>query len=256
MAQNIYTFFSSVQYTFGLAIHVRQDHDKVLTLVDLDQVGSALQKEEVYMTRAIFSTEEQIYFKRFKHIKRRNEWLGGRIAVKAAIRIFSDQEQSDLCQLTILPNEYGRPVAEGGIGGQANLSISLSHCDRYAVALAGSGNACGIDLQKISQKLDSLTDHFASDKELALLGRQTADKKYHDTWLTMLWTVKESLKKSTLHDQSVIFSETETKRIIPVREHVYHFSCAVQGRPQAATVYNLSPYILSISQAGTGLLLV
>ncbi len=256
MIQDIYSFFHSVQANYGLSVHIRQENDKTVTLVDLDQLGKTLQREESCVEKKVLSSAEKVYFKRFKYLKRRKEWLGGRVAAKAAIHAFSGSAYRDAGQFSILPNEHGRPIAQGTAEGlteeQINFSISISHSKRYAVALAASENSCGIDLQTISPKLSSLTDHFASDKELALLARQGADQDY-DTWLTMLWTVKESLKKSTLHDQSVIFSGTETEQIRAVREHVYLFDCTVQGRPQSAAVYTLFPYILSISQADSPL---
>jgi phosphopantetheinyl transferase (holo-ACP synthase) len=245
MPHDIHSFFSTVQNCCGLSIHLRQGDDHVVTLIDLDQVGDALRAGE-WLAREVLSAAEQAYFKRFNHLKRRKEWLGGRIAAKAGLLFFSEPEKSDVRQLTILPNKYGRPTAEGSSGGQENLSISISHSGRYAVALAASGDTCGIDLQKISPKLASLTDHFASDKELVLLACQSTDEE-QDTWLTMLWTVKETLKKSMLHDKSVIFSETETERITAVRKYIYRFICSVRGYPQSVTVYTLPPYILSIS---------
>jgi 4'-phosphopantetheinyl transferase EntD len=245
---DIYSFFSTVQNYCGLSVYIRHSSCGYVTLVDLDQVGKVLGDGITCMEKEILSEAEQLYFKRFKYLKRRKEWLGGRIAAKVALLTFAKPAQCGMRRLTILPDEYGRPVAEGLADGMGDLSFSISHGDRYAVALAEPGNSCGIDLQKISKKLSSLTDHFASEKELALLACQSGDKG-QDLWLTMLWTVKESLKKSILHSKSVIFSATEVEEITFVREHVYRFNCTVQGQPQSAVVYNLFPYILSMSQA-------
>jgi 4'-phosphopantetheinyl transferase EntD len=156
-------------------------------------------------------------------------------------------------RITLLPDTHGRPVIEAfpcSLSAQKNqtndLNISLSHSDHFAVALAGQSRNCGIDLQEISAKLAGLTDHFATDAELQVLAEQADCDE--DTRLTMLWTVKEALKKALLHDQAVIFSQTELREIIRERDSVQRVTCTVQGRWQSVQVYLLRPYVLSITE--------
>ena len=246
---DIRSFFSSQQYDSGIPVRCRREERQWLTLVDLQLVEQALLTDESVLLHNVLSSAEFAYFQRFKYIKRKKEWLGGRIAAKAAF-FASTQAQAaihDPRSISILPNKYGRPVAEGAptFSGK-NLLLSLSHSDNFAVALVRSGAACGVDLQEISTKLAGLTGHFATDAELQRLAEQVDYDE--DTRLTMLWTVKEALKKALLHDQSVIFSETELQEAARLNDSSWCFLCTVQGQLQAVLVYLLPPYILSITE--------
>jgi len=251
---NIRSFFLARHNSNEIPVHLRQEGQQTLSLVDLELIEQSLQLDETTLLQRILSTAEQTYFQRFKYIKRKKEWLGGRIAAKAAILASPHAADLDLRSITILPNKHGRPIAEGF---PADLSargirptISLSHSDAFAVALAREGSSCGIDLQEISTKLAGLTSHFATDAELQLLAQQAGCDE--DTRLTMLWTVKEALKKALLHDQSVIFSATELREITLVNDSVRRFTCTVQGQTQSVLVHPLPPYILSITEENSG----
>lgn len=241
-----------------LPVHLRQEERQTLSLVDLDLIEQAVQRDEAALRQQVLSAAERRYFQRFKYIKRKKEWLGGRIAAKAAILASLSAADQDMRAITILPNKHGRPVVEELpaclSGRESRPVISLSHSNGFAAALAReeqkegarAKSSCGIDLQEISTKLAGLTDHFATNAELQLLAEQAGCDE--DTRLTMLWTVKEALKKALLHDQSVIFSATELREIAVVSDSVRRFTCTVQGRTQSALVHPLPPYILSVSE--------
>ena len=250
---NIRSFFPT-QHTYNdMPVRLRQEGQQTLSLVDLNLIEQSLQLDEVTLLQQILSPAEQDYFQRFKYMKRKKEWLGGRLAAKATILASPHAaDQDDLRSITILPNKHGRPITEelpaslSALGNEPTLS--LSHSDGFAVALTreGSRASCGVDLQEISTKLASLTSHFATDAELHLLTQQAGCDE--DTRLTMLWTAKETLKKALLHDQSVIFSATELQEIAVVNDSVRRFTCTVQGRTQSVLVHSLPPYILSITE--------
>ncbi|MDU9047529.1 MAG: 4'-phosphopantetheinyl transferase superfamily protein [Candidatus Electrothrix sp. Rat3] len=256
---NIRSFFPDRHNSNEIDVFLRQEGQQTLSLVDLELIEQSLQRDEATLLQRILSPAEQCYFQRFKYMKRKKEWLGGRIAAKAAILALAFPHAAAvqyLRSITILPNKHGRPIAGefpaslSALGNEPtlslSLSLSLSHSDGFAVALAREGESCGIDLQEISTKLAGLTSHFATDAELQLLAQQTDSDE--DTRLTMLWTVKEALKKSLLHDQSVIFSATELQEIAIVNDSVWHFTCTVQGETQSVLVHSLPPYILSITE--------
>ena len=251
-SMNISSFFPNKQNYHNLPVHLYQEKEQTLTLVDLNLIEQAVERNEPQLLQQILSTAEQAYFQRFKYIKRKKEWLGGRIAAKAALLAPLPSHAHDLTSITLLPNKHGRPLIEEIPASlsvlQAKPAISLSHSDDFAVALArlNSRSSCGVDLQKISTKLTGLTSHFATDRELQLLTEQ-ADCDV-DTRLTMLWTVKEALKKALLHDQSVIFSETELHELTRLNESVWRFTCVVQEKSQSVLVHSLSPYILSFTE--------
>ncbi len=250
----IYSFFSSIQRLCGLSIHVRVEDFGCVTLVDLEQVARCLHGEGEGLSNQMLSAAEQDYFKRFSYPKRRREWLGGRIAVKIAMLSQSGQSgrlpetmRLAMGRITILPDASGRPVPEAKDELLTSCAISISHSSRFVVGFATRTESCGVDLQKISEKLSGLIDRFATSRELDLLaGKQINGEQA--TGLTMLWTTKEALKKSLLHDQPAIFSGIEAQEVTMIREKEYRFDCAVKGHPeQRVMVYNFSPYILSFT---------
>ncbi len=258
---NIRSFFPTQQTYNDMPVRLRQEGQQPLSLVDLNLIEESLQLDETTLLQQILSPAEQDYFQRFKYMKRKKEWLGGRLAAKAAILALASSHHAadqDLRSITILANKHGRPITEEFPACLANQgsgpTISISHSDCFAVALAMpkeesraiSSSSCGVDLQKISTKLAGLTSHFATDAELQLLAQQAGCDE--DTRLTMLWTAKEALKKALLHDQSVIFSATEVQEITRVSDSVWRFTCTVQRQTQLVLVHPLPPYILSITE--------
>ena len=213
------------------------------SLVKLD----CLQEEEAV---TLLSKQERDYFQRFHHAKRRREWLGGRAAAKIALLRQHDAEamRRNSQLLTVLPDEYGRPAVTGQAA-VPSRSLSISHSGEYAVALAAQGNSCGIDLQKISDKLPSLTAYFASAHELEMLNTRPEIGDYA-TSLTMLWAVKESVKKSVLSDKATTFAAIELKQIMLTEQGSWQFNCTVQHfQPQAVRVHHFFPYILALTTA-------
>ncbi|MCW5211654.1 4'-phosphopantetheinyl transferase superfamily protein [Desulfobulbus sp. TB] len=255
---DIYFFFPTQQVYSNLPVRLCQKKEQALSLVNLHLIEQALQKDETSFLPQILSQAEQCYFQRFKYIKRKKEWLGGRIAVKAALLALADAADPNLRNImrniTILPNKHGRPMIEEFPAclstQELDVTISISHGDSFATALARKKSethpSCGVDIQEISPKLAGLTSHFATDAELQLLTEQTDCDE--DTRLTMLWTVKEALKKALLHDQSVIFSATELQAIVRISDSVWCFTCTVQRQVQSVLVHHLSSYVLSFTQ--------
>ena len=243
----IHLFFPSSIPLCGLTLHARTKAHSCIVLLDLEQVEDTLEQRDLRLPKHVLSGPELSYFKRFSYPKRRREWLGGRIAAKAAMLELGkpDRMPGRLQQLSILPDDHGRPVADT----MQDISISISHSGQFAVGFAVKGGTCGIDLQQISSKLPGLTDRFASAHELTVLAELTAPGDL-TTKLTMLWAAKEALKKSLLHDQPAIFSGIELQRVTIIQDHAYHFCCTVDGHlEQTAMLYNFSPYILSLTEA-------
>ncbi|MCW5200503.1 hypothetical protein VU07_01615 [Desulfobulbus sp. F4] len=208
--------------------------------MDLDR----LREDETVVS--LLSEEERRYFERFHYPKRRLEWLGGRIAAKIALLSLLDAEdfRRQTQWLTILPDKYGKPTVSGRAA-KKELSLSISHSGKYAVALTVQGISCGIDLQEISDKLPSLTDYFASRTELELLTGLPEIGSY-ETSLTMLWAVKEAVKKSVLADQPTSFSGIAVEKVAAIKTGAWQFSCSVQNcAPQTAFTFDSTPYILA-----------
>jgi len=233
------SFFPLSLHCGSLSFRLRSSGQRDITLVALDH----LREED---TAPLLSPEEQLYLPRLRSPKRRQEWLGGRMAAKAAL--LRVPMPSQFQQLTLLPDEHGRPLASGPIADR-RLSLSISHSGRYAAALAVPCCGCGIDLQEISDRISGLTHYFASAAELKLL-EEAFDTETHPTRLTMLWAVKEAIKKSLLGDQPAIFSGIEVHEIRPAGAGAWQFACAVRSfGKQWAEVSLCAPYILAVTEA-------
>ena len=132
----------------------------------------------------LLSAQEQAYVKTLRFPKRRNEWLGGRFALKRVVgRIL---HTDNLSQVEVLPQECGKPKLL--IGGEVTrLAYSITHSNGFAVAAASADEKyIGIDLEKIEHRIEAWKNDFFHPSELTSEG---------DEFLTALWTQKEALVK-------------------------------------------------------------
>ena len=132
----------------------------------------------------LLSAQEQAYFKTLRFPKRRNEWIGGRFALKQVVgRILNTD---NLSQVEVLPQESGKPKLL--IGGEVTrLAYSITHSNGFAVAAASADEKyIGIDLEKIEHRIEAWKNDFFHPSELTSEG---------DEFLTALWTQKEALVK-------------------------------------------------------------
>lgn len=225
------TAFFPAAFAWG---RLRAEEERCAVLVDLEQL-----REEA--AARLLSEAEQDFFRQLRHPKRRSEWLGGRIAAKAALLNLPEDAAfaAQARRLTILPDAQGRPTVSGG---QDNFALSITHSGSYAAALAAQGRHCGIDLQVISAKLPLLTKYFAAAAELELLAGQP-ELGSEAAALTMLWAVKEAVKKSLPHDQPGMFAGITADSVAAAGDRAWRF----QFGAQAATAYVLPPYVLALT---------
>lgn len=179
-----------------------------LTLANLDHLNQTLgDKHSCHFLSSLLSAAENDLFSTFTYPKRRREWLGGRLAAKAATLslLQTGITPEALPTLSILPGEDGSPRLSSSLLAADTLpALSISHSDRFAVAMAAKADACGIDIQKISAKTERVAERFCEPGELQLLLKHTPLLSGQER-LTLLWSAKEALKKALLHDQPVIF---------------------------------------------------
>ncbi len=122
------------------------------------------------------------------HSKRRTEWLAGRLLVWELV------ERMFIPFAGIWTDEYNKPhlIAD-------NAAISIAHAAPYVVAMLRTNGLCGIDIEKLRDKLRPLAKKFLNTEELALAGDDL-------TRLAILWGAKEALYK--LHGRkSLLFKE-------------------------------------------------
>jgi phosphopantetheinyl transferase len=225
----------------NLAVRAGGDRGHRLVLVDLSQVEKLLLSDPAVALRCLAPREQEI-LAGYRFAKRRREWLGGRLAVKAALLLLQEQPLSPgaMTRLSVLPDAHGRPSVQGSRG----HSISISHSGEFAVGMACREKSCGVDIQEISSRLDNLTPRFAAKGELRLL-EDSPTPNDHDTRLTMLWAAKEALKKSLLHDQPSIFSGICVQQIQRINDHCWSFACRVHEQAATVSVHACSSSILA-----------
>ena len=150
---------------------------------------------EAAIVADFLTLEEKERFFSFSRFSRRVEWLSGRIAAKHAINSLCFEDglrQKRWNQYQIGIEKSGRPYVIPKLLGD----ISISHSGSIAVAMATTEARCGIDIQKISEKIIRVQSRFAMDGEVSLC--QLYAKRCNVDllkFLTLLWSAKEALRK-------------------------------------------------------------
>jgi phosphopantetheinyl transferase len=103
----------------------------------------------------------------------RYRWLASRYAV---------QQVSRQSPLNLIKETSGKPILL-----ESENHISLSHCDGYVAAIHGD-NPVGIDVERVSQRVQKIKNYFLRDEELGLLGEENEA-------LILAWSAKESIFK-------------------------------------------------------------
>ncbi len=159
-------------------------------LKDLGDTGGSESLAEIYL-----SEEEEARFHGYTFRKRRYEWLGGRIAAKAAAMKFihSDINEIKWKRLQVNSDENGKPCLVLKDKVSSLPQISISHSSQYAVAMA-SDIPCGIDLQEITPRVLRFQEKFVGEAEIAILPPEKQGMAL-EVDLTRVWSAKEALRK-------------------------------------------------------------
>lgn len=186
-----------------------------LALVDLEQLreqlGNGKPRQNIV---GLLSRDELSIFASFSYPKRQCEWLGGRIAGKAAALLLQREELSaqGMTSLSILPSAAGSPELSPATAFDRRPAVSISHSGKFAAGMAAYASACGVDIQKISGQTEKVSSRFAVDEEIILLAEKIPALNTIER-LTLLWAAKEALKKALLKDQPAIFQGIMLKQL-------------------------------------------
>lgn len=237
-------------------LYIRQDTHPVpfcitlINLSELDKQREGVQLPELFLSH--LSHEEKNLFKDFSYPKRKREWLGGRLAAKYGVLTILDRNQStdNIADLSVLPQENGSPTLHSSRFPKEKLpSLSISHSENFAVAMAAEAKSCGIDIQKISDKTQRVADRFCDEEELMLL-QKCVPLLTEIERLTLLWSAKEALKKSLLHDQPVIFQGVVLQSLdISQFYSLYLHLPGTLEHPAEVTAVILEDYVLAYTIA-------
>lgn len=160
------------------------------------------------------SPKELGVYSKFTSLKRKVEFVAGRIASKKAFFKFTSGKTScfgKFSSVSVLNTETGVPFIEN-----SDLHVSISHSHGIAIASV-SQNLIGVDIEKIDPKRISA---------LKRMSRESPSEEACE--LTVLWTLKESLGKAL---QTGIIEEFEyyATKNFRCEEGIYH--CEFQNFP-------------------------
>ncbi len=226
----------------SLRLRCRTEQDECIALVDIFQVSGLLSGEQQTLLSWL-SQEEKKHLHRFRFPKRYKEWLSGRIAAKCCLlqAVPGQPVAQRPEEFTILPDPHGRPLLTGA----ASKYISISHSHRYAVAMSSDTN-CGIDIQHIGARILNVRDRIATAEEIALADNSRAGSR--EAGLTLIWVIKEAIKKHLLPEQPGIFEAIAIERISPADNNNFRrIQCRLieNNRSQTVRAVRLDDYMLA-----------
>lgn len=180
-----------------------------LALLDLRLLSPLIERSSALAL--LLTPAEQEIFDKFSYLKRKTEWLAGRVAAKYCLHQLLATEVSPCWwrRYSILADSHGRPRFEREPADCPETTISISHSHGYAAALACREGSCGVDIQQLTPKLINVAERFACEEELALIDPQLAPL----TRLGLIWTAKEAVKKCLLSDHPSFFGRIHLTRL-------------------------------------------
>lgn len=247
------SFFShQEELVSGITVHhllQQEPFNHCLALIDLEQLSSVLEtQEQLENIVNLLTPEEKKIWTSFSYPKRQIEWLGGRIAGKSAALILLEKKSTAqrFSTCAILSRENGAPEIKWSSSSEQTVSISISHSAKYAAALAAREPACGIDIQKITEKTQKVVSRFAEPDEIRLLTETMSDLETTQC-LTLLWSAKEALKKALLKNQPVIFQGVRLKSLQADRLIILGLQVIGKQWPAEIHAAVLGEYILAFT---------
>ena len=196
---------------------IENERGMICVIFDLRRFAGEIEKLGLEQVIARYlSSQEQEYWKRLTSAKRKREWLGGRFAAKyvAAELLTRRGNGAEWSTLTVLYDKKGRPVLAANDKRMDLPDISISHSGDLAASMAINTGLCGIDIQKITDRVARVRDRFCTpQEEEILLSFFNSPDEQNITVLSKLWAAKEALRK--VEKSSVLpgFLEFELKKI-------------------------------------------
>jgi len=111
----------------------------------------------------------------FTSIKRKCEYLAARCALNALL--------GKKVSIVYLPT--GRPTIEG-----SDMNLSISHTGEWVAVLVHPTKRVGIDIERVTDRLQRVKSKFLSDQELSFIDFQCEKPQ-----LAVMWATKEALYK-------------------------------------------------------------
>ncbi len=120
---------------------------------------------------------EKAFYDSLQSSKRNMHWLGSRVLLRT---LLNTTEYID-CQL----DENNKPYLVN-----FPYEISISHSNDYAAVVIYKEKAVGVDIEKMSDKIERIAKRFLSEQELSFISIENRIKH-----LYVCWGIKETLFK-------------------------------------------------------------
>ena len=162
------------------------------------------------------ASQELEYWHKLTSKKRKREWLGGRFAAKyvAAEILIRAGHEVEWSRLSVCYDNTGRPVLAADDINSGLPDISISHSGDMAASMAVGRGFCGIDIQKITDRVIKVRHRFCSKREEQILFSFFSNSPEQPaTHLTKLWAAKEALRKVEKNSIMPGFLELELEKI-------------------------------------------
>ena len=142
--------------------------------------------KEMYKNKGFNEIEHIDKIEKFSSENRKKEWLATRLLLYSWLKKTT----------RIVYDYYGKPSLF-----QSNDGLSISHSDKFIVVVVGKDRQVGIDIQKITPKIQNVAQRFLNEKEKNIPYLLNNTLK-----LTLYWCAKETIYK--IHGKKMLsFSE-------------------------------------------------
>ena len=238
-----------------------------LSTLDISSIRKRVEQHGNAAYRSLLTEWEYEYFDTRKILKRKCDFLSGRLAGKKAAREYLDSSEIRAGKnlrfndIEIMRTDTGAPSVHVD-DKQSDLLISISHSGTCAVSIvSGEMNyrGIGIDIEHIEKRDISFLDLVFNDGEIAKLEIENkCDSGEFDTGLneniTRCWTIKEAILKSLglglnvdLKDIDIIEPDTSNLHF-EIKDEVKSKYDQLKAAYIKVDTFKMDEYVVSISR--------
>jgi len=149
----------------------KPDSNTVLGVWQITETVDELKSE------LVLSDAEKLVLDSYRHENRKKQWLSYRVLINKL------QDELFRVQYT----EFGKPYLKNEV---KSKHISITHSGEFSAVIINPAASVGIDIEKISKRIDRVSSKFLSEPEIEFL-----DKDNFLEHLTICWTAKEAMFK-------------------------------------------------------------
>ena len=163
------------------------------TIMGVWQITEAVDELE---QKLVLTDAEKLVLDSYRHENRKKQWLSYRVLI--------NELQDELLQVHY--TDFGKPYLKNEM---KRKHISITHSGEYSAVLINPVASVGIDIEKISKRIDRVSSKFLSEPEIEFL-----DKDNFLEHLTICWTAKEAMFKICGND---FYDFKKQMRLFPFR---------------------------------------